>query len=320
MKSIASLQQDIIDIPIEKIRALCSDKDTADMVFSLVISFGTDVLSIFLDPNPTDMILLRSDWEFEDKEILRLIAQYGSTSNDVWNEYFTGHYFDHVIKEMCNTIPFHRLLSHEKEYFLHHIFHSFSLPKGEHTIVGGPSHISYSLETLSRKVFFQYDLDVCSVHTVSGLFDYVFAQESTRPTTAAHYVEKIDSLLFCNALSIKMNRKPVYEITKETINYDMHADGYRLLTEAEWEAIFLYNREPQLHCTFAPTYSNRMLCEKEWVFDMFQSYYYLFDGNDPVCEESTAFFSVQRFIKQPYVRYIGDHPAVFRICCHAKRR
>ncbi len=47
----------------------------------------------------------------------------------------------------------------------------------------------------------------------------------------------LDAIEFCNALSQKDGKKPVYTVTDggKTVRWDRSADGYRLPTEAEWE-------------------------------------------------------------------------------------
>ncbi len=45
----------------------------------------------------------------------------------------------------------------------------------------------------------------------------------------------LDAVRYCNALSEKRGLKPVYTIDGEAVRWDRRANGYRLLTEAEWE-------------------------------------------------------------------------------------
>ncbi len=45
----------------------------------------------------------------------------------------------------------------------------------------------------------------------------------------------LDCVRYCNALSKKRGLAPVYTIEGEAVAWDRSADGYRLLTEAEWE-------------------------------------------------------------------------------------
>ncbi len=45
----------------------------------------------------------------------------------------------------------------------------------------------------------------------------------------------LDAVRYCNALSQKRGLTPAYEIEGEKVTWKRDADGYRLLTEAEWE-------------------------------------------------------------------------------------
>lgn len=44
-----------------------------------------------------------------------------------------------------------------------------------------------------------------------------------------------DAVNYCNKLSRKNKLKPVYKISGKTVTWNRNANGYRLLTEAEWE-------------------------------------------------------------------------------------
>ncbi len=45
----------------------------------------------------------------------------------------------------------------------------------------------------------------------------------------------LEAVQYCNALSQKKGLTPVYTISGESVSWNRAADGYRLLTEAEWE-------------------------------------------------------------------------------------
>ncbi len=49
------------------------------------------------------------------------------------------------------------------------------------------------------------------------------------------HVSWLDAVRYCNALSSRVGLKPAYDIEGEAVAWDRSADGYRLLTEAEWE-------------------------------------------------------------------------------------
>ena len=53
-------------------------------------------------------------------------------------------------------------------------------------------------------------------------------------------VSWFDAIQFCNALSLRENLQPCYEVKSEEdedVRWDRQANGYRLLTEAEWEYV-----------------------------------------------------------------------------------
>lgn len=45
----------------------------------------------------------------------------------------------------------------------------------------------------------------------------------------------LDAVRYCNALSLRRGLEPAYVINGEAVRWDRKANGYRLLTEAEWE-------------------------------------------------------------------------------------
>ncbi|MBU0741429.1 formylglycine-generating enzyme family protein [bacterium] len=54
----------------------------------------------------------------------------------------------------------------------------------------------------------------------------------------SHPIESVtwlEAVTFCNALSLDEGLTPAYGIVGEDVTWDQAADGYRLLTEAEWE-------------------------------------------------------------------------------------
>ncbi len=62
-----------------------------------------------------------------------------------------------------------------------------------------------------------------------------------------------DAIAYCNRLSEHRGLTPVYTVDENTVTWDRSADGYRLLTEAEWEyaaragSTTIYNVGNQVH-------------------------------------------------------------------------
>ncbi len=112
------------------------------------------------------------------------------------------------------------------------------VPSGEFTI-GSPAdepgrdddEILYS-PTLSRGLFVgQYEVTQIEYATHMGGYPGYFAG-------ADNPVEQVDwfeAVAFCNARSNAEGLTPAYDIAGDEVSWDQDADGYRLLTEAEWE-------------------------------------------------------------------------------------
>ena len=59
-----------------------------------------------------------------------------------------------------------------------------------------------------------------------------YPSNSQRPKTNITW---LDTIYFCNALSLLNNKDPVYYITENDVQYDPNKNGYRLPTAQEWE-------------------------------------------------------------------------------------
>lgn len=312
MQSIIQLRESVSWIPTEKIRILCSGEGNENMVFELAYAWGEDALSIFVEETSDSFLRLRSDWDFPDHNLLRVIARHAESSKGVWREFYTNGFFREILDDVMGTYPFHKLYENEKAWFLQKALASTLLPKGEYQVSSGPEHVSYNKKTLLRTVEFQYDIDVCQLCVPMGLVAYVDEQENRHPAMMPKEVPWSFIAKWCNALSTKFGKEPVYEICGDRLEQNIHANGYRLLTEAEWEAIFLHER-----LLFSPKPSPRD--ELEWVFDSFCSYHYLFDGLNPVCDEQHTSFRVQRDRYNLFSRRAGFESAHFRLCAHASK-
>lgn len=69
-------------------------------------------------------------------------------------------------------------------------------------------------------------------------FELVMGKNPSRFEGSKRPVEQVswfDSITFCNLLSTKAGLTPCYKIVDSTVTCNFSANGYRLLTEAEWE-------------------------------------------------------------------------------------
>lgn len=73
------------------------------------------------------------------------------------------------------------------------------------------------------------------------LYHLVMNEEEVDPLSGSNLpiteVTWLDTIVFCNKLSRRLNRTECYTITNETENiiYNKNANGFRLLTDAEWQ-------------------------------------------------------------------------------------
>ena len=120
-----------------------------------------------------------------------------------------------------------------------------------------------------------------------------------------------EAVAYCNALSVKENLKPCYQISGTTVGWadGVKCTGYRLPTEAEWEyaanpavpprtvyagsdtvdgvAWYFSNAGSKTHAVKTNTANGRGLYDLsgnvwEWVWDWYQSNYEALPATDPI--------------------------------------
>ena len=85
--------------------------------------------------------------------------------------------------------------------------------------------------TLSPFYIDPYEVTQRDYARVMGTNPSIFQGEDLPVDNVTWY----DAVNYCNALSEEAGLTPVYTVDGDTVTWDRTADGYRLLTEAEWE-------------------------------------------------------------------------------------
>ena len=123
------------------------------------------------------------------------------------------------------------------------------------SLVGDESIDAWDFERPQHTVHFTQGIWVGATPVTQQLFAIVMNDLPSMENTDQGALRPVvnvswwDALLFCNRLSVKANRDPVYRVKELTdwtfgeafdiseMHWERSANGYRLLTEAEWEAV-----------------------------------------------------------------------------------
>ncbi len=103
----------------------------------------------------------------------------------------------------------------------------------------GPEAAGHALSEVQRSTVVDHTFWVGTTEVTQSLYEAVmgtnpsFFEGDRRPVERASWYDAVE---FCNRLSLFEGLEPAYEIDGEEVRWDPDASGYRLLTDAEWEA------------------------------------------------------------------------------------
>ena len=124
------------------------------------------------------------------------------------------------------------------------------LPKGSFMMGANPnSRFADEDELPPHKVSFKKGFWISTVPITQAFYHAVTGQNPSNHKASEHPVESVtwfDVIRFCNALSLRERLSPAYEIDvddESEIRWSKASNGYRLLTEAEWEFAARANRK-----------------------------------------------------------------------------
>ena len=116
----------------------------------------------------------------------------------------------------------------------------FVLVKGGTFNMGSPANEDWrGVDETLHKVTVS-DFQIAKLEVTQKLYREVMGENPSSfkgDNLPVENVTWLDAVRFCNKLSEREKRKPVYEISDDgkTVSWNREADGYRLPTEAEWE-------------------------------------------------------------------------------------
>ena len=125
----------------------------------------------------------------------------------------------------------------EKEFCLHESMKMMPIPSGTFTM-GASETDQRGQDQPQHKVTLTRDFLVGKYQVTQALWQSVMGSNPSHFSGPGRPVDSVtwfDAVLFCNRLSESEGRTPVYTIKGTDVTCDWDANGYRLLTGAEWE-------------------------------------------------------------------------------------
>ena len=114
---------------------------------------------------------------------------------------------------------------------------------GEFTMGSPIGEAGRDADEVEHTVQLTQTIVVLTTEVGQGLFELVTTRlqpdcsAGCGPMLPSHGFNWLEVVGFCNALSLQEGLQPVYLISAYGVAWDQTADGYRLLTEAEWEYV-----------------------------------------------------------------------------------
>ncbi len=198
------------------------DAGTTDSTYAFEVTY-TDAdgdlpvaLKVYIDSTGYDMTYISGD--HESGALYRYVASFPLVG--AFDHYFSsddGH--NHTVDTEEESGPVIGLISF-----------TMGSPDDE---AGRNTNETAHAVALTREVEF-------STHEVTQLeYETIIGSNPSRFTGDNLPVENVtwfDAIIYCNALSLSEGLDEVYSVSGEAVTWDSEADGYRLPTEAEWEA------------------------------------------------------------------------------------
>ena len=238
---------------LQKLVLVC-EEDLIRSTIEIFLGFGECSLC-FLLYREGEMFFLREDISLRYAWSMR-IFEYITQEDSAWFELYQRGYFEHMILLMSESVAYSGMPVPLQIKLLEMSMSRILVPAGCF-IMGSQDEYALDHERPCHEVVLTRDLSVCSYPVTQALYESVMGINPSRFTGAARPVENVSwcqAILFCNALSQREGRKACYEIPRgmhelfrldlvprqqdrcsKQVVWNRRANGYRLLTEAEWE-------------------------------------------------------------------------------------
>lgn len=143
--------------------------------------------------------------------------------------------FEGMIYRLCTTTKPQKTEKNLQEYLLKQSLRMIEIPAGNYWIGNSTNPVSSPYHAIKLDRF-----QVGILPVTQMLWYDVMKNNPSKYKGASRAVEQVswwDSIYFCNKLSEQHGKKPYYIITDNDVTLNESSNGYRLLTEAQWEVV-----------------------------------------------------------------------------------